>query len=69
MLVLAAGLGAALRLWFLFHVALNADEASVGLATQALLHGHFNAFFPGQLYGGVEPYVAAALFGVFSEHC
>jgi hypothetical protein len=66
-LVLAAGLGAALRLWFLFHVPLNADEASVGLAAQSILHGHFNAFFPGQLYGGVEPYVTAALFGVFGQ--
>ncbi len=66
-LVLAAGLGAALRLWYLFHNALNADEASVGLAAQSILDGHFNAFYPGQFYGGVEPYVTAALFGVFGQ--
>ncbi len=66
-LVLAAGIGAALRLWYLFHNALNADEASVGLAAQSILNGHFNAFYPGQYYGGVEPYVTAALFGVFGQ--
>jgi hypothetical protein len=66
-LVLAAGIGAALRLWYLFHNALNADEGSVGLAAQSILNGHFNAFYPGQLYGGVEPYMTAALFGVFGQ--
>ncbi|HEX3565807.1 MAG TPA: glycosyltransferase family 39 protein [Acidimicrobiales bacterium] len=66
-LVLAAGLGLALRLWYMFHDALNSDEASVGLAAQHILNGHFNAFYPGQLYGGVEPYLTAALFGVFGQ--
>jgi len=66
-LVLAAGLGAALRLWYVFHDALNSDEASVGLAAQHILNGQFTAFFPGQLYGGAEPYVTAALFGVFGQ--
>ncbi|HXA33882.1 MAG TPA: glycosyltransferase family 39 protein, partial [Acidimicrobiales bacterium] len=66
-LVLAAGLGIALRLWYFFHDALNSDEASVGLAAQHILNGHFNAFYPGQLYGGVEPYLTAALFGVFGQ--
>jgi hypothetical protein len=66
-LVLAAGLGTALRLWFVFHDALNSDEASVGLAAQHILNGHFTAFFPGQLYGGAEPYLTAALFGVFGQ--
>lgn len=66
-LVLAAALGTALRLWFVSHTALNSDEASVGLAAQHILDGHFNAFYPGQLYGGVEPYVTAGLFGVFGQ--
>jgi hypothetical protein len=66
-LVLGAGLGTAIRLWYLFHDALNSDEASVGLAAQHILNGHFNAFYPGQLYGGVEPYLTAALFGVFGQ--
>jgi hypothetical protein len=66
-LVLAAGLGAALRLWYVFHEPLNSDEASVGLAAQHILNGHFTAFFPGQLYGGGESYLTAALFGVFGQ--
>ena len=66
-LVLAAGLGGALRLWYLFHDALNSDEASVGLAARHILNGHFTAFFPGQLYGGAEPYLTAALVGVFGQ--
>ncbi len=32
-----------------------------------ILHGHFSAFYWGQDYGGVEPYVTAALFGVFGQ--
>ena len=66
-LVLAAALGAALRLWYLFHETINADEASVGLVAQGIVHGHFTAFYLGQFYGGVEPYVSAALFGVFGQ--
>lgn len=66
-LVLAVAIGIALRLWYLFHDTLNADEASVGLAAQNISHGHFSAFYPGQLYGGVEPYVVAVLFKVFGQ--
>ncbi len=66
-LVLAAALGMAFRLWFLFHVTINADEASVGVAAQAIVNGHFNVFYPGQFYGGVEPYVVAVLFGIFGQ--
>lgn len=66
-LVLAAGLGTAIRLWYVFHDALNSDEASVGLAAQHILHGQFTAFFPGQLYGGAEPYLTAALFAAFGQ--
>jgi hypothetical protein len=65
--VLGAGLGTALRLWYLFHDPFDSDQASVGLAAQHILNGQFNAFYPGQFYGGVEPYVTAALFGVFGQ--
>ncbi len=51
----------------LFHDPLNSDEASVGLFAQHILNGQFNVFYPGQFYGGVEPYVTAALFGVFGQ--
>ncbi len=65
--VLGAALGTALRLWYLFHLPLDSDEASVGLFAQHILNGQFNVFYPGQFYGGAEPYVTAALFGVFGQ--
>jgi hypothetical protein len=55
------------RLWLLWHRTINSDEAVVGLMARDILHGHFSAFYWGQDYGGVEPYVTAALFGVFGE--
>ncbi len=64
-LALAVGLG--LRLWYLFHVPVNSDEAIVGLMARGILHGHFVAFYWGQPYGGGEPYVVAALFAVFGQ--
>ena len=33
----------------------------------AILHGHFNAFYWGQQYGGVEPYAVAAVFALFGH--
>ena len=68
--VIAVGLGALgllLRLWLLWHRSINSDEAVVGLMARDILHGHFSAFYWGQDYGGVEPYVTAALFGVFGQ--
>ena len=68
---LAAGLGAlglSMRLWLLWHKSINSDEAVVGLMARDILHGHFSAFYWGQDYGGVEPYVTAALFGVFGQN-
>jgi hypothetical protein len=35
---------------------------------QSILHGHLAAFYPGQVYGGVEPYLTAGLFLVFGQH-
>jgi hypothetical protein len=32
-----------------------------------ILHGHFSAFYWGQNYGGGEPYVVAAIFGLFGQ--
>lgn len=61
-LAFAAGLAA--RLWMLAHAATNSDEATVGLMADAILHGHLPAFYWGQAYGGVEPYVVAAMFAV-----
>jgi hypothetical protein len=68
---LAAGLGALgllMRLFLLWHKSINSDEAVVGLMARDILHGHFSAFYWGQDYGGVEPYVTAALFGLFGQN-
>ncbi len=61
-------LGLLERLWLLWHRSINSDEAVVGLMARDILHGHFSAFYWGQDYGGVEPYVTAALFGVFGQN-
>jgi hypothetical protein len=63
--VLALAAGLVERAWYLFHVPLNSDEAVVGLSARAIDAGHVVTFYPGQVYGGVEPYVTAALFSVF----
>ena len=57
--------GAALRAWYLFHHPITSDEAIAGLMAQQALHGHFTAFYWGQSYGGVEPYLIAAQYKVF----
>jgi hypothetical protein len=57
--------GAALRAWYLFHHPITSDEAIAGLMAQQALHGHFSAFYWGQSYGGVEPYLIALQYRVF----
>jgi hypothetical protein len=66
--VAALLLGLVLRLWYLFHVPTNSDEAIVGLMANDILHGHFSAFYWGQAYGGGEPYVVAAMFALFGHN-
>jgi hypothetical protein len=63
--IVAVALGVALRAWFLAHQRITSDEAIVGLMARSILEGHFWAFYWGQHYGGVEPYLVAALFAVF----
>ncbi len=65
--VASFGFGLWARLWMLAHAGLNSDEAIVGLMANAIVHGHFSAFYWGQPYGGAEPYVTAALFGAFGH--
>jgi hypothetical protein len=59
--------GLAERVWLVNHSPINSDQAVVGLMAKAILHGHFVAFFWGQHYAGVEPYVTAALFALFGS--
>ena len=61
--VVAAGLalvyGLVLRVWLLAELPIWGDEAIVGIMARAIDGGHFTAFYPGQHYGGLEPYVVA----------
>lgn len=59
--------GTVLRLWYLFHRPTSSDEAIPGLMADQILHGHFWAFYWGQPYGGVEPYLIAPLFALFGS--
>ena len=60
-------IGVVERVWYLQHDPINSDEALVGILARHLLAGHANAFLLGQPYGGVEPYVVAATFGIFGS--
>ena len=60
-------LGLLLRCWYLTHQPTNSDVAIVGLMARQILHGHFSAFYWGQTYGGVEPYLVAVMFAVFGQ--
>ncbi len=62
-LVVAAALGLAygliLRVWLLVQLPIWGDEAIVGIMARAIDDGHFTAFYLGQHYGGLEPYLVA----------
>lgn len=51
--------GILLRVWLLVHLPVWGDEAIVGLMARSIDGGHFSAFYWGQHYGGLEPYVVA----------
>ena len=38
-----------------------------GLMARNILNGHFQAFFWGQGYGGLEPYFVAIVFAIFGQ--
>ena len=59
--------GLLLRLWILGNAPLNSDEATAGLVAHEIARGHFFAFYWGQSYGGVEPYVLALSFRVAGQ--
>ena len=54
--------GVLIRVWYLQHDPIDADEALVGILARYMLAGHASAFLLGQRYGGVEPYLVAAGF-------
>lgn len=53
-----------MRAWLLFHQPTSSDEANAGMLATGILHGHFQAFYPGQVYGGAEPYVLAGVIAI-----
>jgi Dolichyl-phosphate-mannose-protein mannosyltransferase len=59
--------GILLRLWLLGNAPINSDEATAGLVAHSIAHGHTYAFYWGQSYGGVEPYVLALNFLVLGQ--
>lgn len=66
--VAACAVAAFIRAWLIFHSPSSSDEAIVGLIAQAGLHGHFQAFYSGQRYGGTaEPYLTSLAFIVFGQ--
>ncbi len=50
------------------HVSIDSDQAVVGLMAREILHGHFTAFYWGQTYGGVEPFVVAVALAVGGQN-
>ena len=66
-IVVALVVGASLRVWFLFNVPVSSDEAVAGLMAHHFLQGHANAFFWGQPFGGVEPWLVAGAFAVAGQ--
>jgi hypothetical protein len=56
---LAIAYGVLLRVWLLVQLPIWGDEAIVGIMGRAIDAGHFTAFYWGQHYGGLEPYLVA----------
>jgi hypothetical protein len=68
LVVVAGAVGAFIRAWLLFHQPVTSDEAVAGLIAHQILNGHTYAFFWGQPFGGVEPYVVAAVFAILGQN-
>ena len=51
--------GLVLRVWLLVQLPIWGDEAIVGIMARSIDGGHFTAFYLGQHYGGLEPYLVA----------
>ncbi len=56
---LAVVYGLVLRVWLLVELPIWGDEAIVGIMARAIDGGHVTAFYLGQHYGGLEPYLVA----------
>jgi hypothetical protein len=57
-----------MRLEYISHRPINADQAVVGLMAEGILHGHFTTFYWGQYYGGtLEALVVAGVFKILGQ--
>jgi Dolichyl-phosphate-mannose-protein mannosyltransferase len=65
--IVAGSVGLAIRMWYLTHSTIDSDASVAGLMARDILHGHFQAFYWGQPYGGVEPYLIAMLSAVIGQ--
>lgn len=63
----AIAVGCFERFWLLFHVAINSDAAVTGMMAQRILSGRQFVFYPGVVYGGVEPYLIAPFVWLFGS--
>jgi hypothetical protein len=64
----SCAVAAFIRAWLVFHNPSSSDEAIVGLMAQSGMHGHFQAFYSGQQYGGTaEPYLIGFAFILFGR--
>jgi hypothetical protein len=62
--IMGVAFGAMQRAWLLTHMPIFGDESVVGLIAQDIAHGHVTTFYWGQAYGGVEPYLVAAVTAI-----
>ncbi len=67
LIITCFALGVWFRIGYLVSWTTNSDQSVVGLMAMSIRHGHQYAFFWGQAYGGVEPYVVAIVFTVFGQ--
>jgi 4-amino-4-deoxy-L-arabinose transferase-like glycosyltransferase len=66
-IAVVALIGLLLRLWIPGRQPMTSSTVIPGLMAHEILRGHFFAFYWGQNYGGVEPYVVAAVFALFGQ--
>jgi hypothetical protein len=64
LVAVTVAIGAVIRIWLLFHQPSSSDEANAGMLAEGIQHGHFQAFYPGQVYGGAEFYPLAAMVAI-----
>lgn len=65
-LVLLQGL--LIKVWYGGHIPIDSDEAIDGLMATSIQHGHTWAFYWGQSYGGIEPYLTSGVLWILPDN-